>query len=92
MLNYFGIYYDDQLLYSTSSTTKHTSTVWHNERLKAERYALIKLEVQEVEFDNSLYKVKYITATKEQHVADLLKGMKSSDIQLLKEYFKRDQA
>ena len=92
MLKHFGIYYNDQLLYTISSTSRNTSQVWHNERNNAVRYAQLKLDVVENDFDNALYKVKKIEPTKEQHIQGLLKGMKASDIELLKEYFKRDQS
>ena len=89
MIYHYGIYYNDQFLFSTSASTASTSTVWHKERMQAARYAQLKLN--EYVFDNSLYKVKKIEPTKEQQIEGLLKGMKASDIELLKEYFKRDQ-
>lgn len=92
MIYHYGIYYNDQLLFNTSSTTNSTSSIWHHERMKAVGYAWVKLDVSEDDFDNDLYKVKKISATKEQQIQGLLKGMKASDIQLLKEYFKRDQS
>ena len=90
MIWHYGIYYNDQFLFSTSASTTNTSNVWHRERMQAVRYAQLKLN--EYVFDNSLYKVKKIEPTKEQHIQGLLKGMKASDIELLKEYFKRDQS
>ena len=92
MIWHYGIYYNDQFLFSTSASTTNTSNVWHRERMQAVRYAQLKLDVVENDFDNALYKVKKIEPTKEQHIQGLLKGMKASDIELLKEYFKRDQS
>lgn len=91
MIWHYGIYYNDQFLFSTSASTTNTSNVWHNERLKAVNYAWVKLDVGKDDFDNALYKVKKIQPTKDQQIEGLLKGMKASDIELLKEYFKRDQ-
>ena len=91
MIYHYGIYYNDQFLFSASYTVSNTSSVWHNERLKAVEYAWVKLDVSKDDFDNALYKVKKMSVTKEEHISSLLKGMKSSDIELLKEYFKRDQ-
>jgi len=91
MIWHYGIYYNDQFLFSTSASTTNTSNVWHNERLKAVNYAWVKLDVGKDDFDNALYKVKKMSVTKEEHISSLLKDMKASDIELLKEYFKRDQ-
>lgn len=91
MIWHYGIYYNDQFLFSTSASTTNTSNVWHNERPKALRFTWAKLGVISDDFDNALYKVKKIQPTKDQQIEGLLKGMKSSDIELLKEYFKRDQ-
>ena len=89
MIWHYGIYYNDQFLFSTSASTTNTSNVWHRERMQAVRYAQLKLN--EYVFDNSLYKVKKIQPTKDLQIEGLLNGMKASDIELLKEYFKRDQ-
>lgn len=91
MIWHYGIYYNDQFLFSASYTVSNTASVWHNERLKAVNYAWVKLDVVENDFDNALYKVKKIQPTKDQQIQGLLKGMKASDIELLKEYFKRSQ-
>ena len=90
MIWHYGIYYNDQFLFSTSASTTNTSNVWHRERMQAVRYAQLKLN--EYVFDNSLYKVKKIQPTKDLQIEGLLNGMKASDIELLKEYFKRDQS
>lgn len=91
MLYHYSIYYNDQFLFSTSASTTNTSTVWHNERDRTMIAVQVNMLIMPEEFDNALYKVKKIEPTKEQQIGGLLKGMKASDIELLKEYFKRDQ-
>lgn len=90
MIQHYDIYYNDQFLFSTATTTSNTSIVWHNERDRAITAAQVNMLIMPEEFDDSLYKVKKIQVTKEQQIEGLLKGMKSSDIELLKEYFKKD--